>query len=91
MLDSGATGLFVTNHELSSLTKVFQSNDDPTIIAGNGNIMPSKAFGRLQLPLALMPRSQQDFVLDHLKTGTLVSLGQLCDDECIALFTDPRR
>jgi hypothetical protein len=35
----------------------------------------------------LSPDAQHVFVLDNLPAGTLVSLGQLCDDDCIALFT----
>ena len=77
----------VTNHDQSSLTKVFQSNNGLTILAANGKIMPSKACGQLQLSLALTPQAQQTYVLDDLKTGTLISLGKICDDECIALFT----
>ena len=49
--------------------------------------MPSKACGRLEFSPALTQRSQQDFVLDNHKTGTLISLGRLCGDKCITLFT----
>ena len=31
--------------------------------------------------------SKHTFVLDALPAGTLISLGQLCDDDCIAIFT----
>ena len=42
-----------------------------------------------QLPLSphLSAAAQTAFVLDDLKTGTLISLAQLCDDDCTALFT----
>ena len=59
----------------------------PTILAANGAIMPITAQGQLPLSSHLSPAAQQAFVLDDLTTGTLVSLGQLCDDNCIALFT----
>ena len=49
--------------------------------------MPTRSQGQLQLSPALTTTAQHAFVLDDLKTGTLISLSQLCDDDCIALFT----
>ena len=49
--------------------------------------MPTRSQGHLQLSPALTTTAQHAFVLDDLKTGTLISLSQLCDDDCIALFT----
>ena len=42
-----------------------------------------------QLPLSpyLSATAQAALVLDDLKTGTLISLAQLCDDDCTALFS----
>ena len=34
----------------------------------------------------LSPKAQYVFIFDTLKKGSLVSIGQLCDDDCIALF-----
>ena len=49
--------------------------------------MPTQDKGQLHLSPALNATSQEAFVLDDLKTGTLISLAKLCDDDCIALFT----
>ena len=43
--------------------------------------MPTRAQGQLQLSPALTKTSHTDFVLDDIKTGTLISLRQLCDDD----------
>ena len=43
--------------------------------------------GLLSLSPLLSDAAQSAFVLDNLKTGTLVSLSQLCDDDCVAIFT----
>ena len=48
--------------------------------------MPTTLQGQLLLSDKLSPSAQFAFVLDDLQTGTLVSLGQLCDDNCIAIF-----
>ena len=49
--------------------------------------MSSRLRGILPLSPRLSTTAQSAFVLDDLSTGTLVSLAQLCDDDCIALFT----
>ena len=49
--------------------------------------MLSTMAGQLPLSPHLSTNAQAAFVLDTLKTGTLISLAQLCDDDCIALFT----
>ena len=49
--------------------------------------MLSTIAGQLPLSPHLSTTAQAAFVLDELKTGTLISLAQLCDDDCIALFT----
>ena len=87
ILDSGATGSFVTTEDQRVLTNLVTTNDGPTILAANGNTMPTQAQGQLQLSSTLTPKAQHAFVLDDLKTGTLISLSQLCDDDCIVLFT----
>jgi hypothetical protein len=49
--------------------------------------MTSTLCGTLPLSKHLSSKAQSAFVLNELQTGTLISLAQLCDDDCIALFT----
>jgi hypothetical protein len=49
--------------------------------------MPATLHGFHPLSSRLSPLAQSAFVLDNLKPGTLVPLAQLCDDDCIAVFT----
>jgi hypothetical protein len=35
----------------------------------------------------LSPQAKVGHIFDSLKSGSLISLGQLCDDDCVALFT----
>ena len=49
--------------------------------------MPATAQGQLNLSSKLSNAAQHAFLLDDLKTGTLISLGQLCDDDCIGIST----
>jgi hypothetical protein len=48
--------------------------------------MPVTLKGNLPLSPKLSSTAQSAFVLDDLQTGTLISLAQLCDDDCIAIF-----
>jgi hypothetical protein len=86
-LDSGATGNFVAQQDAPHLRDTIEIDDGPTIISANGTDMPTTLRGRLSLSDKLSPSSQSAFVLDDLQTGTLISLGKLCDDDCIAIFT----
>jgi hypothetical protein len=49
--------------------------------------MTARVRGLLPLSPLLSDTAQSAFVLDDLKTGTLVSLSQLCDDDCLAIFS----
>jgi hypothetical protein len=49
--------------------------------------MPVTLKGNLPLSPELSPTAQSAFVLNELQTGTLISLAQLCDDDCIVIFT----
>ena len=49
--------------------------------------MTSDLKGILPLSNKLTPTAQQGFCLHGLRTGTLVALAQLCDDDCIGIFT----
>ena len=48
--------------------------------------MASQLQGQLPLSPYLSTNAEEAFALDSLKTGTLVSLAKLCDDDCIAIF-----
>lgn len=48
--------------------------------------MHSTLHGLLPLSSSLSATAQSAFALNDLKTGSLVSLSQLCDDDCVAIF-----
>jgi hypothetical protein len=87
ILDSGATGTFVTTADAKHLHNKSVLDDGPTVLSASGKIMVSRVQGELPLSPDLSQAAQSAFVLDDLQTGTLVSLAQLCDDDCLALFT----
>jgi hypothetical protein len=52
-----------------------------------GPYIPTTLKGKLPLSDHLSSTAQSAFVLDDLKTGTLISLSQLCEDDWITIFT----
>jgi hypothetical protein len=59
----------------------------PSVQVANGHIIePNK---RVTIPLAtkLSAEAKIGHLFNDLQSGTFISLGQLCDDECVALFT----
>ena len=88
ILDSGTTGTFLTQKDAIHLQNSKTISDGPTVLSASGTEMPSTTKGTLNLSQQLTPTAQSAFVLDNLKTGSLISLAQLCDDDCIAIFTN---
>ena len=86
ILDSGATGTFVTSTDAEFLVNKTPVTNGPSVLSANGTAMPITVQGQLPLSKKLSSTAQAAFVLDDLKTGTLISLAQLCDDDCIAIF-----
>ena len=87
LLDSGATGTFVASADVQHLRHPVPISNGPNVLSASGDVMSSTLRGVLPLSPHLSTTAQSAFVLDDLQTGTLVSLAQLCDDDCIAIFT----
>ena len=62
-------------------------SNGPTVLSASGDVMRSCVTGILPLSPLLSDTAQKAFVLDELRTGTLVSLAQICDDDCLAVFS----
>ena len=87
MLDSGATGTFVASDDALHLQHRVPISNGPTVLAANGNVMRTTSVGQLPLSPFLSSAAQSAYVIDELQTGTLISLGQLCDDDVTAVFS----
>jgi len=62
---------------------VVHKHTTSTHTLGSGNYMKPYRKGQIQLYKHLSPSAQQALATN---SGTLISLSQICDDECIALF-----
>jgi hypothetical protein len=85
--DTGATGHHLDAAAEPHCINVTPTNEGPSVRVTNGqNIETSK---RATVPLAkeLSNKAKVGHMFDDLKSGSLLSIGQLCDDDCVALFS----
>jgi hypothetical protein len=85
LLDSGATGTFVASADVQHLRHPLPISNCPHVLSASGDVMSSALCGILPLSPHLSTTAQSAFMLNDLCTGTLVSLAQLCDDDCVAI------
>ena len=85
-LDSGASQHYVRPTDIQCLRNIVTV---PKSIVG----LPNKTFskitqqGLMNLDPTLTPTAQTGHVLNDLKSSTLLSAGQLCDDNCIVVLS----
>ena len=59
----------------------------PTVRVANGETITATKRVTIPLSTALSTQSQTGYILPNLRTGNFLSIGQLCDDSCLALFS----
>ena len=60
------------------------------MILPNGTEIEPSHYGQLPLSIKLTSKAKDAIVLPELKSSFLVSLSQLCDDEC-EIFSDGKK
>ena len=85
--DSGATDHYLTVQDQPHCSKPTPSSTNITVLAADGNKMTSSHTAQIPLAPQLSPNASTGHILKGLTTGSLISIGKLCDDECIAIFT----
>jgi hypothetical protein len=83
--DSSATAHF---HEITDQLPhrpISPSNPAVHVIVPNGNIMTSTATTQIPLP-HLNPASTKSHAFPNLASSSLLSVGQICDNACTAIF-----
>ena len=84
--DSGATGHYLRSSEKTMLLNLKLHSTGPTVRLPNHEVMTPNQIGTLPIP-TLSPLACKAHVYPSLKSASLLSIGQLCDDDCSALFT----
>ena len=78
--NSGASKHYFRKQDAKFLSKVIKSIGPPVTLPDNNTITPQHV-GHQNIPL-LSPKATKTYVFDELKSSSLISLGQLCDDDC---------
>ena len=86
-LDSGATSHFYDTYKATLLsTPTSPTNPPIRVVVPTGATMESTSTALLPIP-TLPPTATQAHGFPHLASGSLLSVGQLCDHQCTAIFT----
>jgi len=72
---------------MTILHKLLPTNKGPAVRLPNNEIMQATLEGHLPLPTLLPPTSTKAHVFKELQSASLLSVGQLCDSDCVAIFT----
>ena len=86
LFDSAATNHYLQRNATQYCTEI-QSTDGPNVSVANGNTITPHLQAQIQLAPQLSRKGKNAYIFDEFKTGSLISVGQLCDDDCIAIFT----
>ena len=82
--DTGTTGHFLESS--TSYTNKLVSHPDISVLLPNHGVMKSTHTAQLSLPF-LPPEACKAHIFPCLASGSLISIGQLCDYGCTATFT----
>ena len=59
----------------------------PYVTVADGRVVAPTKKALLPLPKQLTCNAKVAYSFNNLESGTLISIGHLCDDGCIAIFT----
>ena len=84
--DTGASQHYIKNTDKNFLQQCRPVSTHCPILLPNGTIVNSTEQGKLPLSNKFQPQSSVAKILPSLKNNSLLSIGQLCDDNCTAIF-----
>ena len=84
--DSGATNHYWRPEDVNCL-KNLHDVEGPTVVLPDNTAIKANQEGTLPIKNSLSSCAQKVTILPHLKSSSLISLGQLCDDNCQILLT----
>ena len=83
--DSGESKTYIKPKDGSILNNRNKITNRPTVDIPNGDYMKTIESGTLPLHHLLLSAAKQCNVLEGLNNVSLLSIGQLCNNECIAV------
>ena len=86
LIDSAATHHSLEGKALPHCTHIHAARG-PTATVVNGVIISPTYQASIPIVTSLYQSAQHAYVFNDIKTGSLISVGQLCNDGCIAIFS----
>jgi hypothetical protein len=87
ILDYGASGNYIDATAEKHCIDVTLTNTGPSVQVTNGENIEATKRAIVSLANELSKQARVGHIFDDLKSGSLISLGQLCDKDCATLFT----
>ena len=84
--DTAATKHYITEDKLK-ICNDLKNTIGPYITVADGRIMSPTKKAELPLPKEFTKNARTAYSYNNLKSGTLLSIGQLCDNDCIKIFS----
>ena len=86
--DSGASAHYFREEEAKILLNKqnIQQQQGPRVRLPDNTVMTPTKHGHLPIP-TLSPATTSTHVYNKLRSASLVSVGQLCDEDCLAVFS----
>ena len=84
--DTGASKNFIRLLDAIALKNVRAILNGPKAKLPNNTYISSTSIGELPFTAALSQSAKESLIFPELKNASLLSIGQLCDDDCLALF-----
>jgi hypothetical protein len=85
--DTGATGHCLDTAAEPHCIDIRPTNTGPLVQVVDGNSVSTHKRATIPLANELSTQAKQGHIFEHPRSGSLISIGQLCDDDCIALLT----
>ena len=84
--DTGASSNYVTEKDKNVLSNVESVQDGPRVKLPNSGQIQANKKGILPLPATLSLTARTAHVFSGLTNASLLSIGRLCNDGCVAVF-----
>ena len=85
--DTAATAHYLHLSSLPHCSNVAHTTFGPTVQVVNGHNIKPAFSAILKLSSKLSPKAQSAHVFKYIATGSLISMDQFCDNDCVAIFT----
>ena len=86
-IDSGASRHYIRHEDANVLENRIIDHHGPTVTLPDNTAITASKKGTLPLAPQLSTTAKTAHVLDNLQSASLVSVGQLCDDDCEVNFS----